>query len=161
VRHLPVGLEACALAALAALAPPRASHPGGATPTSGATASDAAVSTDNLQGSATSPPSDQCLSGHQPAAWHDPCAAGIDAEDADGFTALHFAANMGLRRLSAALLACGAAVDRSTRDVSSLHTKTQPRTQDAQAQTVEKGETAATVRSQRWVPGRMRGRPLV
>ncbi|EOD33877.1 hypothetical protein EMIHUDRAFT_47101, partial [Emiliania huxleyi CCMP1516] len=40
----------------------------------------------------------------------------IDAEDADGFTALHFAANMGLRRLSAALLACGAAVDRSTRD---------------------------------------------
>uniref|UniRef100_A0A7S3WWT1 Fe2OG dioxygenase domain-containing protein n=1 Tax=Emiliania huxleyi TaxID=2903 RepID=A0A7S3WWT1_EMIHU len=115
------GLEACALAALAALAPPRASHPGGATPTSGATASDAAVSTDNLQGSATSPPSDQCLSGHQPAAWHDPCAAGIDAEDADGFTALHFAANMGLRRLSAALLACGAAVDRSTRDVSSLH----------------------------------------
>ena len=118
---LPVGLEACALAALAALAPPRASHPGGATPTGGATASDAAVSTDNLQGSATSPPSDQCLSGHQAAAWHDPCAAGIDAEDADGFTALHFAANMGLRRLSGALLACGAAVDRSTRDVSSLH----------------------------------------
>jgi len=115
------GLEACALAALAALAPPRASHPGGATPTGGATASDAAVSTDNLQGSATSPPSDQCLSGHQPAAWHDPCAAGIDAEDADGFTALHFAANMGLRRLSAALLACGAAVDRSALDVSSLH----------------------------------------
>ena len=66
-----------------------------------------------------------------------------------------------------------------------LHTKTQPRTQDAhaqtvekgidsndsqkslftqkhnpgpkthkQAQTVEKGETATTVRSQRWVPGR-------
>ena len=33
-----------------------------------------------------------------------------------------------------------------------VHRKTQPRTQDAQAQTVEKGETATTVRSQRWVP---------
>ena len=29
-------------------------------------------------------------------------------------------------------------------------------TQDAQAQAVEKGETATTVRSQRWVPGRRR-----
>ena len=35
-----------------------------------------------------------------------------------------------------------------------VNRKTQPRTQDAQAQTVEKGETATTVTSQRWVPGR-------
>ena len=32
--------------------------------------------------------------------------------------------------------------------------KTQPRAQDAQAQTVEKGETATSVRRKRWVPGR-------
>ena len=39
--------------------------------------------------------------------------------------------------------------DLSRRDA--LHINAQLRTQDAQAQTVEKGETATTVRSQRWV----------
>ena len=47
-------------------------------------------------------------------------ATHLDAGDPDGFTALHFACNLGLPRLVRALVAAGASVDARTRDVSQL-----------------------------------------
>ena len=47
-------------------------------------------------------------------------ALAVNADDADGYTALHYAANQGLAELVAPLLELGACVHASTRDVSSL-----------------------------------------
>ena len=52
--------------------------------------------------------------------WTELGALAVNADDADGYTALHYAANQGMTDLVAPLLEVGACVDASTRDVSSL-----------------------------------------
>ena len=63
-----------------------------------------------------------CLLGgrHPSGPFADHAALDVNGDDADGFTALHYAANLGLADLVPTLLECGASVSMPTRDVTSL-----------------------------------------